>query len=201
MIQGRIPLTIAASASLLLAGAVPAMAAPPAAPGGQVVTQVLYPVIDTDARGISTTPTHWLQELQVANAGDQNSAGSSSAFLRFDVSRLPGAIVEASLQLNGLQPTAPLNLRTEYVADDSWQPTRERAEQPQYEMTGATKPASTPIDGTEHSYEGGAYEAPVGQVARDTQAGDGRLSLRVLAPTADASARAVFGSDENPTSA
>jgi hypothetical protein len=198
MTASRAPLAAVAASALILSAAPQALASSEPPSASAVVTQTLYPVIDTDARGVSTTATHWLHELVVANTGSQDSSGSSSAYLRFDVSTLPGEIIDASLELNALEPpVSPLVLRTEYVADDSWQPTRERAEQPQYEMTGATKAASTPISGTAQTFHTGTYRAKVGDQARQTQAGDGLLSLRVLAPEPEPAARAVFGADEN----
>lgn len=201
MIPRRMCVTMAVSAALSATPTAPASAGSPTSHDGLVVSQVLHPVIDTDARGMSRTATHWLRELEVANTADQDADESSSAYLRFDVSHLPGEVEDASLELAGLRPTTPLTLRTDYVADDSWVPTGERAERPQYQMTGATKPPSTPIEGTERPYDSGLYRASVGQAARTTQTGDGLLSLRVLAPAPAPSARAVFGSDENPTGA
>lgn len=168
-----------------------------------VVTQVVYPSIDTDVRGTSTVPSHWLKTLEVANAGTPDSADSRSAYLKFDVkSHIPGTVTGARLEMTLTDAAAAgaTTLTTGLVANDSWVPTRERAEQPQFEMTGATKLPSTAIPGTSSSLqtsEGGArYSAQVGEAAIAERAGDGTLSLRVTADQVDPGKVLGFYSDE-----
>lgn len=168
-----------------------------------VVTQVVYPSIDTDVRGTSTVPSHWLKTLEVANAGTPDSADSRSAYLKFDVkSHIPGTVTGARLEMT-LQDAAAagaMTLTTGFVANDSWVPTRERAEQPQFEMTGATKLPSTAIPGTSSSLQtsesGARYSAQVGEAAIAERAGDGMLSLRVTADQVDPGKVLGFYSDD-----
>lgn len=183
---------------------IPAMAEDSPANGPSLeVTQVVYPSIDTDVRGTSTVPSHWLKTLEVANAGTPDSADSRSAYLKFDVkSHIPGTVTGARLEMTLKDAAAAgvATLTTGFVANDSWVSTRERAEQPQFEMTGATKLPSTDIPGTSSSLqnsEGRAtYSAQVGESAIAERAGDGALSLRVTADQVDPGKVLGFYSDE-----
>lgn len=191
------------SATLIPAAPATAADLPPNGPRIEV-TQTIYPVIDTDVVGISTVPRHWLPSLEVANAGSQDHPDSRSAYLRFDVkSGIPGTITGANLKLTAQEPSTSVSnssFTTGFVEDDSWVPTRERAEQPQFEMTGASKLPSTDIPGTTSplTTEGGSsiYSAPVEDVAVTERAGDGLLSLRVTMNEADPNALASFFADE-----
>lgn len=193
------------AASTLAASTLPAVAAentPPGSPSLEV-TQVIYPTLDTDVRGTSTTPTHWLKTLEVANAGTPDSSESRSAYLKFDVkSGIPGTLTAARLEmtLKGAVSAGSTTLTTGFVANDSWAPTRERAEQPQFEMTGATKLPSTDIPGTSSSLQnsGGSttYSAEVGEAAATERTGDGTLSLRVSADQVEPGKVLSFISDD-----
>jgi hypothetical protein len=88
-------------ASVVAASGLPAVADDSPAKGPPLeVTQVLYPTIDTDVRGTSTVPTHWLKTLEVANGGTPDSVESRSAYLKFDVkSHIPGTVSGARLEM------------------------------------------------------------------------------------------------------
>lgn len=198
---GLLAFTVASS---LAAPALPAAAdnSPSGSPSLEV-TQVIYPTIDTDVRGTSTVPSHWLKTLEVANAGTPDSSDSRSAYLKFDVkSQIPGTVTGARLEmtLRDAATTGATTLTTGFVANDSWVPTRERAEQPQFEMTGATKLPSTDIPGTSSAVQNGdgsaKYSAQVGEAAIAERAGDGTLSLRVTADQVDPNKVLGFYSDE-----
>lgn len=192
-----------AVASALSAGTLPAVADDSGKGPALEVTQVIYPTIDTDVRGTSTVPTHWLPTLEVANGGTPDSSETRSAYLKFDVkSHIPGTLTGARLELTlkDASQAGTSTLTTGFVADDSWVPTRERAEQPQFEMTGATKLPSTDIPGTSsplQTSQGTArYTVQVGEAAKTERGGDGTLSLRVSADQVDPAKVLGFFSDE-----
>ncbi|BCW36082.1 hypothetical protein StoSoilA2_21380 [Arthrobacter sp. StoSoilA2] len=196
-------LLVVVVASALTASTVPAAADGSAGGPALEVTQVIYPVIDTDVHGTTTVPSHWLPTLEVANGGTPDSPESRASYLRFDVkSNIPGTLKDARLEMTLKDPAAagPTTLTTGFVNNDTWVPTRERAEQPQFEMTGATKLPATDIAGTSASVQvshGTAkYSAQVGQAALSERAGDGKLSLRVTADQVDPGKVLSFFSDE-----
>jgi hypothetical protein len=200
-IAGLLAFTVA-SAAIVSGGPAVADDAPANGPSLEV-TQVVYPTIDTDVRGTSTVPSHWLKSLEVANAGTPDSADSRSAYLKFDVkANIPGAVTGARLEmtLKDASLAGSTTLTTGFVSNDSWVPTRERAEQPQFEMTGATKLPSTDIPGTSSALTNSAgavrYSAQVGDAAITERFGDGTLSLRVSADQVDPGKVLSFFSDE-----
>ncbi|MBA2810219.1 hypothetical protein E0500_023180 [Streptomyces sp. KM273126] len=171
---------------------------------GRTVETTLFPVIDTDTVGTTNQDRSWADTLAVNNAGGLDAPDSMAAFVQFKVGDgavAPGAVVEARLVLTTTPRSAgdkDIRLATGMFTNDYWNALNPRRADPSFILTGATKPAVTPIEGAEAplvTRRGTTtYQADVTTAVSSEREGDGFLSLRVWNETAGGRA-AEFYSD------
>ncbi len=112
-------------------------------------------------------------ELRVANYDDKSVR---RAFIRFDISRIPGTIKSAQLFLFPFRQTgtgvAPLH-RLSPVADNSWQ---------EYKLTGKTPPKPGKAIAEWEPKKGKAVTITLTDQVATAMAGDKKISLEISAP-------------------